>query len=144
MGDGLGDWEAKGYQLKDGKLVKVNSTNPVKKKSGRAKYGNTKVTIDDFVFDSVKEGRYYTELKFRKKAKDIKDFKKQVKFAIKIGDVHIANYFLDFQVEHNDGSTEYIDIKGRDKTTNEWITTDVFKLKKKLVEAIYKIEIILI
>jgi hypothetical protein len=80
-------------------------------------------------------------LKLLKKSGEIKDFEIQVKFDIRINEIHIANYFLDFLVINNDGSKEYIDVKGQDKKTKKWITTDVFQLKKKLVEAIYKIKI---
>ena len=65
----------------------------------------------------------------------------QVCYEIKINDIHIANYFLDFLVEYLDNTYDYIDIKGKDKVSNKWIKTDVFKLKKKLVEAIYGINI---
>ena len=74
-------------------------------------------------------------------AGEILDFERQVKFEISINNIHIANYFLDFRITHLDLSKEYIDVKGHDKKTNKWIKTDVFQLKKKLVEAIYGITI---
>jgi hypothetical protein len=48
---------------------------------------------------------------------------------------------LDFLVENNDGSFDYIDIKGKDTKTNKFVKTGVFALKKRLVEAIYGIKI---
>jgi hypothetical protein len=83
-------------------------------------------------------------LKIKKNAGLIKDFKMQVQYDILVNNIHIAYYYLDFQIENNDGSFEYIDIKGKDKKTNKFIKTGVFALKKRLVEAIYNIKITMI
>lgn len=122
------------YRLINGKFIS-NSPSP------KSKYGNNKVEIDGFVFDSSKEAKFYSELKLRKKANQILDFERQVKFEIVVNGIHIANYFLDFKVIHNANKIEYIDVKGQDSKTKKWIKTDVFQLKKKLVEAIYGIKI---
>jgi len=122
----------KNFDVVDGKLVS-------KKRKG--KFNNTKVVVDDLTFDSIKEANYYGKLKILKLAGEITDFACQVKFPITINKIHIANYFLDFEIIHLDGSKEYVDIKGFDKKTKKFITTDVFALKKKLVEAIYGITI---
>jgi len=141
MGDSISDWEAKGFKFEGGKMVKLKSSaTPSAKKKPYNKYGNKKVVVDGIKFDSTKEGNYYSQLVLRKRAGDITDFKMQVPMAIEVNGIHIAKYILDFQVEYPNGDTEYIDIKALTKE-KKWITTDVFKLKKKLVEAIYKIEI---
>jgi len=62
-------------------------------------------------------------------------------YDIRVNDKHIAKYFLDFKVINLDGTINYYDVKGKDKVSGKWITTDVFILKKKLVEAIYGIKI---
>ena len=72
------------------------------------------------------------------------DFKSQVKYDIVVNGIHIAYYYLDFEVKNNDGSFEHIDIKGKDKKTNKFIKTSVFALKKRLVEAIYNIKITMV
>jgi hypothetical protein len=128
----LKDFEKKGFHLVNGKLVKKQAYN---------KYRNTKTEVDDIKFDSKKESEYYGKLKLLKRSGEIIDFKRQVKMPITINDIHIANYILDFEVHYPDKSIEYIDIKGQDKKSGKFITTDIFKLKKKLVEAIYKIKI---
>jgi hypothetical protein len=124
----------KGYDVVDGKLVKKEKT-----KSG--KYGNKKVIVDDITFDSIKESEYYLKLKLLKKAGEVIDFFCQKKFPITINGFHIANYFLDFEVWNKDGSKEYVDVKAYDKKTKKYITTDVFQIKKKCVEALYGIKI---
>jgi hypothetical protein len=122
----------KKFSLKDGKVVD---------KTKSSKFGNTKNEIDGHTFDSIKEGEFYGSLKIKKNAGLIKDFKIQVKYDILVNNIHIAYYYLDFQIENNDGSFEYIDIKGKDKKSNKFIKTGVFALKKRLVEAIYNIKI---
>ena len=107
----------------------------------RNKYRNQKVVVDGITFHSKKESEFYTALKIKQKAGIIKDFEKQVKYDISVNGIHIANYFLDFKVINLDETINYYDVKGKDKVTGKWITTDVFALKKKLVEAIYGIKI---
>lgn len=123
------------FSIKGGKVIK---------KSNASKFNNKKSEIGGHKFDSTKESEFYGSLILKKKTGLIKDFKMQVKFDIVVNNIHIANYFLDFLVENNDGSLEYIDIKGKDKKTNKFIKTSVFALKKRLVEAIYGIKISMI
>ena len=129
------DLEKEGFIIKNGKWVKKRSYN---------KYRNTKTKIDGINFDSQKEADYYSKLKLLERAKEIVKFERQVKMPIEINSIHIAYYVLDFKVYYPNGDIKHIDIKAKDKKTNKWITTDVFKLKKKLIEAIYKIKIELI
>ena len=125
----------KKFSLKDGKVVN---------KTKSSKFNNVKSEIDGHKFDSKKESEFYGSLKIKKQAGLIKDFKMQVPYEIIVNNIRIANYFLDFLVENNDGTIEYIDIKGKDKKTNKFIKTGVFALKKRLVEAIYGIKISMI
>ncbi len=131
--DNLDFFNKKGYSLKNGKLVK--------NKKPYNKYRNSKKKVDEITFDSIKEAEYYGKLKLLKKSGEIDDFKIQVRLPIEINGVHICYYVLDFQIFYPDGSVEFIDIKGKDKKSGKFITTDVFKLKKKLVEAFYKVKI---
>lgn len=140
-GENLKYWEEKGFNVVDGKLVKVADAKPKKKGS---KYRNRKVKVDDLNFDSEKEAKIYSTYKLLMKKGEIKNFSRQVKFPITMNGIHVANYFLDFQVEYADGSIEYVDVKAKDKATQKWITTDVFQLKKKLVQAQYGIKIKLV
>jgi len=126
------DLKKKGIVLKNGKFLSNSKSS---------KYGNKKVEVDGFTFDSNKEAKYYARLKLLKSGGEISDFERQVKFPISVNGIHIANYFLDFKVFFPDGQVDYIDVKGQDAKTKKWITTDVFALKRKLVEAIYGITI---
>jgi hypothetical protein len=121
----------KKFFVDDGKVVS-------RKKN---KYRNQKVELDGITFHSRKEANFYSDLLIKKNAKLITDFERQVQYDIRVNDIHIAKYFLDFKVINLDGSINYYDVKGKDKVSGKWITTDVFALKKKLVEAIYGIKI---
>ena len=125
----------KKFSLKDGKVVN---------KTKSSKFNNVKSEIDGHTFDSNKEAEFYGSLKLKKNAGLIKDFNIQVQYDILVNNIHIAYYYLDFKIENNDGSFEYIDIKGKDKKSNKFIKTGVFALKKRLVEAIYNIKITMI
>lgn len=99
-------------------------------KRSRSKYGNRKVEIDGHTFDSKAEARYYSELKLREKAGEILFFKLQPRYRLqhsfeKDGKKHRAiDYIADFEIHHQDGSIEVVDVKG--------YKTEVFKIKQKL------------
>ena len=120
------------FSFKDGKVVN---------KTKSSKFNSVKSEIDVHTFYSKKEAEFYGSLKIKKNEGLIKDFKIQVQYDIVVNNIHIAYYYFDFQIENNDGSFEYIDIKGKDKKSNKFIKTSVFALKKRLVEAIYHIKI---
>ena len=145
MGEDLKYWKDKGFEIINGKLVKLKGNTPAPAPEKKYnKYRNRKVEVDGIMFDSEKESRTYATYTLLKKAGEIKEFSRQVKFPITLKDIHIANYFLDFKVEYADGTIEYVDVKAKDKKTQKWITTDVFQLKKKLVQAQYGITIKLV
>ena len=101
-----------------------------------SKYYNKKTAIDGKVFDSRKEGEYYRILKQRRKLGQIKSFTCQPEFVLQGGfgpkgaRIRAIKYFADFEVRHNDGSIEIVDVKG--------IETDVFKIKWKILKYIYR------
>jgi len=96
------------------------------------KYNAKKTTVDNITFDSKKEAVRYQELKLLERAGEIHFLKLQPKFSIDVYGEHICNYFADFAyiVDEN---IIYEDVKG--------VKTPVYRIKKKLVEAIYGIEI---
>ena len=80
-------------------------------------------------FDSKFEGGKAVELDLLLKTGKIKGYEKQTKIPLVVNGYHICNYYIDFVVFHNDGSTEYCETKG--------YATDVWKLKWKIFEALY-------
>lgn len=95
----------------------------------RHKYNAKPSTSDGMRFDSLKERRFYDDLKLRQRAGDVVMFLRQVPFHLPGG----VRYVVDFQVFNSDGTVSFIDVKGME--------TAAFKAKKRMVEAEYPIEI---
>lgn len=112
------------------------ATNP--KQDHRSKYGNLKTEYAGTIFHSKKEANYAQRLDYMKKAAAAHDrvtgYEMQVPFQIIMNGVKIAKYLADFKVSYADGRTEIVDVKG--------VRTNVYTLKKKLVEAQYGIKIV--
>lgn len=95
------------------------------------KYKNKKVIYDGITFDSKKEGAYYLKLKLLEEKGIISDLKLQVKFELqpkfKFGNktIRAINYIADFTYIQ-DNKLHIVDTKG--------VRTDVYKLKKKMME----------
>jgi hypothetical protein len=100
-----------------------------KKTFRKNKFNAKKTKIDGYTFDSIKEATRYKQLKFLQKNGDVHFFLRQVPFDVGAG----IKYRLDFMVFWNDGTITYEDVKGK--------ATETFKIKKKLVESQYPIEI---
>jgi len=100
----------------------------------RPKYGNHKTEIDGYLFDSQAEARRYQELKLMQAAGEIDALELQPVYEIMVGERHICNYRADFKYyDIKKGMAVVEDVKG--------YRTSVYRLKKKLVEALYHVEI---
>jgi hypothetical protein len=96
------------------------------------KYGNVKIEIDGIIFHSKGEANRYLELKHLMRGGVISRLELQPKFTIAINGYKICDYIADFSyIENGDRIVE--DFKGH--------RTDVYKLKKKLVKALYGVDI---
>ena len=106
-----------------------------KKKATKPKYGNKKTIVDEIIFDSLAESKYYQQLKWLQEHKEILFFRVQPVYLLqeafeKDGEKHRRiDYIADFEVHHKDGSIEVIDVKG--------VETDVFKIKEKMFHKKY-------
>ena len=87
------------------------------------------VQDDGHHFPSKLEHRHYQKLLLLKKAGEVIFFLRQVPFHLPGG----TKYVVDFQVFWSDGRISFIDSKG--------VETGMFKMKKKMVEALYPVEI---
>lgn len=104
-----------------------------------SKYRAKKTEYNGEIYDSKAEARFAMLLDFAKRERKdmsikVVDVKRQFKYRVHVEGVHICTYKLDFLVTYANGTTKHFDVKG--------YRTPVYKLKKKLVEAIYKIKII--
>lgn len=99
-------------------------------KARGSKYKNRKTVVDGIKFDSIKESVRYDLLKRAKADGYVKWFLRQVPFRLPGGTIWRA----DFLVVWKDGSITIEDVKG--------YRTQVYKIKKREVEAQYGIEIV--
>ena len=104
------------------------------------KYKNKKICIDNHIFDSKKESEEYLRLKVLEKQGLIKDLELQKEYLLQ--DKFVINgktrrkitYRADFSyISTEDDKLHVVDVKG--------FRTDLYKLKKKLFEYKYNIEI---
>ena len=95
----------------------------------RHKYKARPCEIDGWFFPSLKEGRYYSELKLKVRAGIVLFFLRQVPIHLP-GGVKMVIDFLEF---HTDGTCHFVDAKG--KRLRSYID------KKKMVESLYPITI---
>ena len=97
------------------------------------KFNAKKTEIDGIVFASKAEAKRYTELKLLEKANVISDLRLQPKFDCVVNGKKICTYRADFDYYEAD---KYVceDVKG--------FKTPVYRLKKKLVEALFEVIII--
>lgn len=94
----------------------------------RHKYNAVPTTVDGIRFASKSEATRYAELKLLERAGKIRNLALQPKFPLVVNGIEVAQYWADFKYfEGNETVVE--DRKG--------FETDVFKLKRKLFEAIY-------
>ncbi len=103
-----------------------------------SKYRAIKTVYDGITFDSKKEAMRYQGLKTLLKAEIIKDLKLQERFDIIINGIKICFYKCDFSYTIvKTGERIVEDIKGY----KQGAAYKMFRLKKKLVEASFGIEI---
>ena len=106
------------------------------------KFNAKKIIIKGIAFDSKKEGLYYLKLLMLKKAKEesqrVVKIELQPRYDIVINRKKIGFYKADFKTAYADKRVEIVDVKGLKKGS----AYQLFRLKKKLVEALYDIEII--
>lgn len=94
-----------------------------------SKYNSKRTVVDGIKFDSIKESNRYKELLILQREGAVSHFLMQVPFLLDGG----VKYRLDFLVFWTDRHISYEDVKG--------FKTEVYKIKKKMVEARYQLKI---
>ena len=97
-----------------------------------SKYGAIRTEVDGVTFASKKEAKRYQELRLLERAGQIEELQLQPRYPIAINDVKICTYVGDFQYRER-GAFVLEDVKG--------VKTPTYNIKKKLVKAIYQIDI---
>ena len=101
------------------------------------KYKNIKTVINGITFDSKKEAGYYGILRLKEKARLIQRFEMQVRYDLVVNNIKIGFYKADFVTYKHGKVFEVIDVKS--EMTKK---LPVYRLKKKLMKAIYGIDIV--
>lgn len=94
----------------------------------RGKYGNMRTVVDGFEFQSKAEAARYSQLKLLQKTGHIRGLELQPAFPVVIGGKKVCTYRADFA---------YFDREERVVEDVKGCKTPLYKLKKKLVEALY-------
>jgi len=98
-----------------------------------SKYNAVKTEVDGFLFDSKAEAHRYSELAMLERCGEIKSLCLQPVFQLVVNCKRIGKYIADFKYLDKEGKIIVEDVKG--------VKTPVYRLKKKLVKAIYGIDI---
>lgn len=98
------------------------------------KYNAKRTEVDGFVFASRHEANRYSELKLMESAGEITHLGLQPKFPIFVAGNLICTYIADFEYRTKSGTYVVEDAKG--------VKTDVYRLKNKLVRALYGVVIV--
>lgn len=98
------------------------------------KYGAKATKVDGHTFPSKAEANRYLQLKLLLKSKSIRDLEIQPRYPLEVNGVKVGTYVADFRyVDIEKGLMVVEDVKG--------VRTEVYRLKKRIVEALYGIEI---
>ena len=99
------------------------------------KYKAIRTIVDGVTFASKREAHRYMDLKLLLRGGKITDLKLQAEYPVVVNGKQICKYISDFQYYDKERKCIVVeDSKG--------IATPLYRLKRKLVEAIYDIEIV--
>lgn len=120
--------------------MSIDEYNKIRGK-GKSKYGSQRTEYNGMMFDSKKEADFAKNLESRKHAHELNErvvrVEYQVPYPITAKNKIVSHYFADFRITYADLHQEVVDVKGGSATK-----TALYRLKKKLVEALHSIEII--
>lgn len=104
--------------------------NYIRFRASRNKYGNSSCRCSQgHIHDSRFEARYCDQLAMLVKAGEIKSYRTQVRYPLKMNGVTITSHIVDFEVVENSGKIHIEECKG--VATREW------RIKHKLFEQCY-------
>lgn len=99
-----------------------------------SKFKNIRTVIDGISFPSKAEGAYYSMLKLRERAGEVSNVEMQKPYALTVNGVLVCTYRADFVFDDlREKRHRVVDVKG--------VQTPEFKIKKKLMWAVHKIEV---
>jgi hypothetical protein len=102
----------------------------------RSKYGAVKTTLDGITFDSKREAARWSVLQQLVRLGEVRDVQRQVPYRIDLSGQHVCTWIADFEYWERRNDEWHVvreDCKG--------VRTPVYRLKKKLVKAVWGFEI---
>ena len=110
------------------KLNKLQSITP-------SKYRSVRTTVDGITFHSKREANRYSELKLLERCEKITFLELQVPYKLKVNGILIATYIADFR---------YLDVATMKTVVEDakGVITPTYRMKAKLMEALYQIKIV--
>jgi len=127
------------------KILNMTNILPGSKPEKKLKYRNKPVKIDGITFQSGREGLRYRELKEQERIGLISALELQPRFDVKVNKKYICFYKADFRYNRKailKGSRDFYEIIVEDVKSEATKKNSTYRLKKKLVEAIYGITIL--
>ena len=114
---------------------KYTSAQTPTEKPKKSKYGAVKTEVDGIMFDSKREASRYQELRLLEQAGEIANLRLQVPYILFPKNEHgrALKYIADFVYNDDTGALVVEDAKGH--------STDVYKLKRRLMAELKGIEI---
>lgn len=101
----------------------------------RSKYHARRTTVDGITFASAAEATAYNNRMLAVRSGLIADLELQPRFPLVVNGVKIGDYIADFRYRNcTTGAVIVEDVKG--------VRTPVYRLKRKLVKALYDIDIL--
>lgn len=105
-----------------------------KPSSSQSKYRNQRTEVDGIIFASKREAARYQDLKLLERAGDIQGLVCQWRYPLEVYGTHVCFYIADFVYTTREGKSIVEDCKG--------MRTPIYRIKAKLMFAIYKIKIL--
>jgi hypothetical protein len=99
---------------------------------GGNKYHAESQNYNGHHYDSKAEAAYAMELDLRQKAGQIKSWQPHVKIPLMVNGNNVGVYEIDFQVIHNDGHFEFVEVKGK--------VLPLWAMKWKIFESTYELQ----
>ena len=106
-----------------------------------SKFRNKRVTVGDTTYDSMAEMRHCEGLKLRLKSKDIFDLQLQRRFKLEVKGQLICTYIADATFLDAKGLLHVQDVKGGKGGKDRGTRTPEYRIKVKLMKAIYGIDV---
>lgn len=112
----------------------------------QSKYGNRRIKAAGVSFDSMSEQKRWHELQFLERAGEIRNLVLHPRFRLEVNGYHIADYIADYGYECRCigyGPNEEWDKVVEDRKAGAITQTPAFRLKHRLMKALYNIDILI-